>query len=258
MGDSSGSKLTVGQHHQAQGRGDHRLRHAGGRRHGRSHHGFARDPYLGKRRFKGSAEIDIAEIHGEFNGTLTVRQKLVIYSTGKVSGKIRYSKLVVEEGGSWRARSKPVLRWRAFIGRAIGGAQSPFYPWRPELEKPPGLSLGRHAKSFAPGSRRGRPVSLWPHGQRGLGRLHTRPGRKKRSANTSTCTVTEVLPTRVMCEKNDRMSPTRPALENEFIDRHRRHAALHIARGQRNRPGAWAITHRQKYRRWRCSRQAWE
>ena len=49
--------------------------------------------------FKGSAEIDIAEIHGEFSGTLTVRQKLVIYSTGKVNGKIRYGKLVVEEGG---------------------------------------------------------------------------------------------------------------------------------------------------------------
>jgi cytoskeletal protein CcmA (bactofilin family) len=49
--------------------------------------------------FRGSAEIDIAEIHGEFNGSLTVRQKLVIYSTGKVAGKIRYGKLVVEEGG---------------------------------------------------------------------------------------------------------------------------------------------------------------
>ena len=49
--------------------------------------------------FRGSAEIDIAEIHGEFNGTLTVRQKLVIYSSGKVNGTIRYGKLVVEEGG---------------------------------------------------------------------------------------------------------------------------------------------------------------
>jgi len=28
-----------------------------------------------------------------------VRHKLVIYATGKVSGKIRYGKLVVEEGG---------------------------------------------------------------------------------------------------------------------------------------------------------------
>ena len=49
--------------------------------------------------FKGSAEIDIAEIRGEFDGTLTVRQKLVIYSTGKVTGKIRYGKVVIEEGG---------------------------------------------------------------------------------------------------------------------------------------------------------------
>ena len=49
--------------------------------------------------FHGSAEIDIAEIHGEFEGTLTVRQKLVIHSTGKVSGKIRYGRIVIEEGG---------------------------------------------------------------------------------------------------------------------------------------------------------------
>jgi cytoskeletal protein CcmA (bactofilin family) len=49
--------------------------------------------------FKGSAEIDIAEIRGEFDGDLTVRQKLVIYATGKVTGKIRYGKVVIEEGG---------------------------------------------------------------------------------------------------------------------------------------------------------------
>lgn len=49
--------------------------------------------------FNGSAEIDIAEIHGEFEGELIVREKLVIYSTGKVSGTIHYGKLVVEEGG---------------------------------------------------------------------------------------------------------------------------------------------------------------
>ena len=49
--------------------------------------------------FKGSAEIDIAEIHGQFVGNLTVRQKLVIYATGKVTGKICYGKVVIEEGG---------------------------------------------------------------------------------------------------------------------------------------------------------------
>ncbi len=49
--------------------------------------------------FKGSAEIDIAEIRGVFDGNLTVRQKLVIHATGRVTGKIRYGKVVIEEGG---------------------------------------------------------------------------------------------------------------------------------------------------------------
>ncbi|MET4578026.1 bactofilin family protein [Ottowia thiooxydans] len=49
--------------------------------------------------FKGSAEIDVAEVRGVFDGNLVVRQKLVIFATGKVTGKIRYGKIVIEEGG---------------------------------------------------------------------------------------------------------------------------------------------------------------
>ena len=49
--------------------------------------------------FKGSAEIDIAEIRGVFEGNLTVRERLVIHSTGRVTGTIRYGKIVIEEGG---------------------------------------------------------------------------------------------------------------------------------------------------------------
>src|SRR5205085_3999894 len=49
--------------------------------------------------FKGSADIEVAEIRGVFDGNLTARQKLVIYSTGKVTGKVRYGKVVIEEGG---------------------------------------------------------------------------------------------------------------------------------------------------------------
>ncbi len=49
--------------------------------------------------FIGNAEFDIAEIRGEFQGDLIVRQKLVVYSSGRVNGKIRYGKLVIEEGG---------------------------------------------------------------------------------------------------------------------------------------------------------------
>jgi len=49
--------------------------------------------------FSGKVSIDIAEIHGCFEGELTVRSQLVIHSTGRVSGTIRFGKLVVEEGG---------------------------------------------------------------------------------------------------------------------------------------------------------------
>jgi len=49
--------------------------------------------------FDGKVNIDVAEIHGRFSGELTARQQLVIHSTGRVSGKIRYGKIVVHEGG---------------------------------------------------------------------------------------------------------------------------------------------------------------
>ena len=49
--------------------------------------------------FSGVAGIDDAEIRGEFSGELTVRNCLTIYASGKVSGKIRYKKMIIEEGG---------------------------------------------------------------------------------------------------------------------------------------------------------------
>ena len=49
--------------------------------------------------FCGTAGIDLAEIHGRFEGELTARKQLVIHATGKVTGKIRYGKLTIEEGG---------------------------------------------------------------------------------------------------------------------------------------------------------------
>jgi len=49
--------------------------------------------------FSGKVSIDIAEIHGTFEGELTARAQLIIHATGKVHGKIRYGKLVIDEGG---------------------------------------------------------------------------------------------------------------------------------------------------------------
>ncbi|KON80845.1 polymer-forming cytoskeletal protein [Azoarcus sp. PA01] len=49
--------------------------------------------------FAGTVGIDIAEIRGRFEGELTARTQLVIHATGRVSGKIRYGKILIEEGG---------------------------------------------------------------------------------------------------------------------------------------------------------------
>lgn len=81
--------------------------------------------------FSGKVSIDIAEIHGSFDGELTARSQLIIHATGKVSGKIRYGKLVIDEGGelcgdinalsaekpsqSW-ARSESVPTLSAIVG----------------------------------------------------------------------------------------------------------------------------------------------
>ncbi len=49
--------------------------------------------------FSGKVDIDVAEIRGTFNGEMTARKRLVIHATGRVSGKIRYGKVLVQEGG---------------------------------------------------------------------------------------------------------------------------------------------------------------
>jgi len=48
---------------------------------------------------KGIAVIDVAEIDGEFSGELTAHSKLIVRGTGRVSGKIRYGRLIVADGG---------------------------------------------------------------------------------------------------------------------------------------------------------------
>ncbi len=49
--------------------------------------------------FSGKVGIDVAEVYGQFDGELTARSQLIIHSSGRVSGKIRYGKIFIEEGG---------------------------------------------------------------------------------------------------------------------------------------------------------------
>jgi cytoskeletal protein CcmA (bactofilin family) len=49
--------------------------------------------------FKGNASIEQAEVRGQLEGKLTVRKRLLIRSTGRVSGTIIYSEIEIEAGG---------------------------------------------------------------------------------------------------------------------------------------------------------------
>ncbi|HEX5127614.1 MAG TPA: polymer-forming cytoskeletal protein, partial [Rhodocyclaceae bacterium] len=50
--------------------------------------------------FSGKVGIDVAEVYGQFEGELIARQQLIIHATGRVKGKIRYGKLLIEAGGT--------------------------------------------------------------------------------------------------------------------------------------------------------------
>ncbi len=47
----------------------------------------------------GKAEVEEAEISGVYEGELTVRKRLLIRSTGRVQGTVRYGELEIERGG---------------------------------------------------------------------------------------------------------------------------------------------------------------
>lgn len=78
--------------------------------------------------FSGKAEIDVAEIHGSFEGELTAYKRLVIHATGKVSGTIRYGAMMIEEGG---AISGDVAKFSA-VGEPVKAADAPAKNATPE------------------------------------------------------------------------------------------------------------------------------
>ncbi len=76
--------------------------------------------------FKGTVEIDEADIAGRFEGDITVRGRLKVRSSGKITGNIRYGELEVEAGGRLKgdiqviesAPSKPVI---ASVNTSLSG-----------------------------------------------------------------------------------------------------------------------------------------
>ena len=50
--------------------------------------------------FKGSADVQTADINGTFEGELVVKDVLTIREDGRVSGSVRYGKIIIESGGA--------------------------------------------------------------------------------------------------------------------------------------------------------------
>lgn len=59
--------------------------------------------------FKGTAEVEDAEISGVFEGDLIVRNRLVIYASGEVRGNISYGEIEIERGGRLTGQIKTVV-----------------------------------------------------------------------------------------------------------------------------------------------------
>jgi len=107
--------------------------------------------------FTGTVAIDMAEIRGQFQGELTVRRRLTVCGTGKVSGKIRYGALVVEEGGELSGDI-------ASLGTAPAGARAPASP--PAAAATPTVPAAKGVEAPSSGANsdeaRGKPVQTHP------------------------------------------------------------------------------------------------
>jgi len=104
--------------------------------------------------FCGEAEIDVAEIRGQFEGELIVRKRLVIYSTGKVTGHIQYGSMTMEEGaiitGSIEALA-PAANSVSAINSSELGSTTPLKPVQNNVTRVssayPSTLLSRHMAS---------------------------------------------------------------------------------------------------------------
>jgi cytoskeletal protein CcmA (bactofilin family) len=82
----------------------------------------------------GKAEVDEAEIGGVYEGSLTVRGRLLIRATGRVAGTVRYGELEIERGGrisgaiERRADNQPNLAPQAAPTAAQGTGFIPLPP----------------------------------------------------------------------------------------------------------------------------------
>ena len=77
--------------------------------------------------FTGEAAVQEADVSGRFDGELVAHENLVVRSSGHVTGKIRYGRIVIESGGQVSGQIEAISAAtgrESGIGRAPKGAAS--------------------------------------------------------------------------------------------------------------------------------------
>jgi cytoskeletal protein CcmA (bactofilin family) len=69
-------------------------------------------------RFTGGCEVEEADISGTYEGDLTVRKRLCVRATGKLTGTIRYAQLELERGGQIAGNVSVISQEREAAGIA--------------------------------------------------------------------------------------------------------------------------------------------
>jgi cytoskeletal protein CcmA (bactofilin family) len=81
--------------------------------------------------FRGTVEIDEADIAGRFEGDITVHGRLRVRATGRIDGKVQYGELEVEAGGHIEGELHSTK------GKAAAAAAAPLKPRSTDLSEAP-------------------------------------------------------------------------------------------------------------------------
>ncbi len=85
--------------------------------------------------FTGKAEVQEADISGRFDGELTARERLVVRSTGHITGKIRYGRIVIEAGGAIVGAVEAMVGAEAPKSASEGVSKAPDQAGTPSAKK---------------------------------------------------------------------------------------------------------------------------
>lgn len=92
--------------------------------------------------FRGEAEIEEADISGAFDGSVTATSRLVVRSTGKVTGTIRCHRLMVEEGAQVSGKIEMISGPTAAASSRAAATPAPEAPAAPPVPPEPVYARG--------------------------------------------------------------------------------------------------------------------